>query len=98
MGKELTRNYDGGEKASRRCPSCRSNRIWKDGIRKIRDGFVQRYVCRDCGYRFSESSALSMQLDNNGGRQVCAVLMEAKNLAIETAREWACGSHSGSKR
>jgi len=82
--KRLQKNYEGGEKASRKCPSCHSSRIWKDGLRKIRDGFVQRYVCRDCGCRFSESSALSMQLDNNGERQVCEFLTEgSKNLAKE---------------
>jgi len=38
------------------CPSCRSERIWKDGIRYTRNGDVQRYLCRECGYRFSETS------------------------------------------
>jgi integrase len=70
----------GGEKASRECPSCHSNRFWKDGIRKTKNGSVQRCVCRDCGYRFSESSVLSMNLNYGSKRRVCAVLMEAKNL------------------
>jgi integrase len=38
------------------CPSCRNERIWKDGIRHTRNGGVQRYLCRECGYRFSETS------------------------------------------
>jgi integrase/recombinase XerD len=38
------------------CPSCRSERIWKDGLRYTRNGDVQRYLCRECGYRFSETS------------------------------------------
>ena len=37
------------------CPSCGGERIWKDGIRYTRGGLVQRYLCRSCGYRFSES-------------------------------------------
>jgi integrase len=36
------------------CPSCGGERIWKDGIRYVRRGLVQRYLCRSCGYRFSE--------------------------------------------
>ena len=43
------------------CPSCGSQRIWKDGLRYPRgDGDpVQRWLCRDCGYRFSETSQSS---------------------------------------
>jgi len=37
------------------CPSCRNERIWKDGLRYTRHGDVQRYICRECGYRFSET-------------------------------------------
>lgn len=80
MPKRVHNQQKGGEKASRKCPSCHSKRFWKDGIRKTRNGSVQRYICRDCGYRFSESSVLSMNLSNSGERQVCAILMEAKNL------------------
>jgi len=42
------------------CPQCNSKRIWKDGLRygRSRSGDqVQRYLCRDCGFRFSESTA-----------------------------------------
>jgi integrase len=38
------------------CPECTSQRIWKDGIRNTVYGDVQRYLCRDCGYRFSEEN------------------------------------------
>jgi len=39
------------------CPECGSNRVWKDGLRYIRGNpdAVQRWICRDCGYRFSRS-------------------------------------------
>lgn len=73
-------DHKGGEKASRECSNCHSKRFWKDGIRKTRNRWVQRYICRDCGYRFSESSVLSMNLNNSGKRRVCAIVMEAKNL------------------
>ncbi len=36
-----------------RCPECGSKRIWKDGLRSTWQGSVQRWICRDCGYRFS---------------------------------------------
>ena len=36
------------------CPGCESKQIWRDGLRYSKCGVVQRYVCRSCGYRFSE--------------------------------------------
>lgn len=39
------------------CPECASQRIWKDGLRYTRNGEVQRWLCRDCGFRFSETTA-----------------------------------------
>ncbi|MGF3572996.1 MAG: tyrosine-type recombinase/integrase [Candidatus Bathyarchaeia archaeon] len=38
-----------------RCPECGSSRVWKDGLRYTRLGDVQRWLCRSCGLRFSES-------------------------------------------
>jgi integrase len=39
-----------------RCPQCGSDRLYKDGLRYLSDGStVQRYLCRNCGYRFSET-------------------------------------------
>ena len=41
-----------------RCPLCGSRKVWKDGLRYLADGStIQRYICRTCGYRFSELSA-----------------------------------------
>ncbi|MEM3546519.1 MAG: tyrosine-type recombinase/integrase [Candidatus Bathyarchaeia archaeon] len=40
------------------CPLCGSKRLFKDGFRKLVDGSkIQRYLCRDCGYRFTISSS-----------------------------------------
>ena len=40
------------------CPECGSERVWKDGLRRFSSGgTVQRYICRSCGLRFSESTA-----------------------------------------
>lgn len=33
---------------------CSSAKVWKDGLRYTSLGHVQRYVCRSCGYRFSD--------------------------------------------
>ena len=41
------------------CPECSSSKTWKDGLRYTRDGEVQRYICRSCGSRFSESTTNS---------------------------------------
>lgn len=41
-----------------KCPDCNSKRVWRDGLRRFSDGRVtQRWLCRDCGLRFSESTA-----------------------------------------
>jgi integrase len=40
------------------CPECGSLKLYKDGLR-YPDGFeVQRWICRTCGYRFSDPAAL----------------------------------------
>jgi integrase len=39
------------------CPQCGSTEFWKDGLRYLPNGDpVQRFLCRNCGYRFSELS------------------------------------------
>jgi predicted RNA-binding Zn-ribbon protein involved in translation (DUF1610 family) len=41
------------------CPQCGSRRVWKDGMRGTRLGPVQRWICRSCGYRFSDPKSRS---------------------------------------
>ncbi|MGD6806343.1 MAG: IS1/IS1595 family N-terminal zinc-binding domain-containing protein [Candidatus Bathyarchaeia archaeon] len=41
-------------KKKTKCPNCGSQKNWKDGMRKMPQGNVQRYLCRDCGTRFTE--------------------------------------------
>jgi len=36
-----------------KCPRCGSQKLWRDGNRKIPTGEVQRYLCRVCWLRFS---------------------------------------------
>ena len=35
------------------CPECGGSRIVKDGLRQTSHSEVQRFYCKDCGYRFS---------------------------------------------
>jgi len=85
------------------CPLCHSNRSWKDGIRATRHGDVQRYICRECGLRFSDPTK---PLKNNSrwslnrtyaillNRQVCVTETQgAKNLAeVESAKSGLAGA------
>ena len=36
------------------CPECTSQKVWKDGIRYVGEGRIQRFLCRSCGHRFSD--------------------------------------------
>jgi|LSQX01.1.fsa_nt_gb rubredoxin len=36
------------------CPICGTAKPWKDGLRYNNKRKIQRYLCRVCGYRFSE--------------------------------------------
>ncbi|MGB9914441.1 MAG: tyrosine-type recombinase/integrase [Candidatus Bathyarchaeales archaeon] len=68
------------EAAVLRCPECGSERLYRDGMRYLSSGeAVQRWLCRSCGYRFSEKN-INPEGANRGNRQVCAILEEAKNL------------------
>lgn len=44
-----------------RCPQCGSAKSWRDGMRQTSFGQVQRYICRNCGYRFSDSECQQLQ-------------------------------------
>jgi len=68
------------------CPECSSSRVWKDGLRKTSTSPVQRWICRNCGYRFSEQTSSN---DKKGSPhtlkyQVCAD--GAKNLVVLETR------------
>ena len=40
------------------CPQCGSDRLYRDGLRYLNDGStVQRWLCRNCNFRFSEPIA-----------------------------------------
>ena len=53
-----------------KCPECGSSRIWKNGLRYARseaggDIAIQRYICRECGGRFSEDTAFGSRMSSN---------------------------------
>jgi len=55
-----------------KCPECGSTRLWKDGLRYLSNGAtVQRWLCRDCGYRFSQQQKTSKI--NRGITEDCRV-------------------------
>ncbi|RJS68580.1 site-specific integrase [Candidatus Bathyarchaeota archaeon] len=63
-----------------RCPECGSKKIWRDGLRYLKDGStIQRWLCRACGFRFSQSTANS-QVKINISRQVLKQPNSGKNL------------------
>ena len=41
-----------------------STKIWKDGIRQTNQGKKQRYICRECGYRFTETEPNNLSDSN----------------------------------
>jgi len=44
---------------SPKCPECGSQRVWKDGLRYTGEGLTQRWLCQNCGYRFSNPTKTS---------------------------------------
>ena len=85
----LVQEKQNGGEARRECPNCHSKKNWRDGIRETNFGLVQRFICRDCGFRFSEKA--NMQIQVNKGRQLCALLEEAKKLDTATETKTVAG-------
>ncbi|MCD6241410.1 tyrosine-type recombinase/integrase [Candidatus Bathyarchaeota archaeon] len=84
------------------CPQCGSKRVWKDGLRYLNNGeAVQRYICRSCGYRFSDPNRPRKNLKthhaiNNGrcGSRVLALLEPRGERAMKECAETGDG-HAG---
>jgi len=45
---------DGASPLYPRCPECGSSKTWRDGWRYSGTASVQRFLCRTCGFRFSD--------------------------------------------
>jgi len=59
------------------CSQCGSKLLYRDGIRYLSDGStVQRWLCRNCGYRFSENGKSYNHLFTNIGNGKYAVKLQ----------------------
>jgi len=56
------------------CPQCGNTKLYKDGLRYTVLGPIQRFLCRSCSYRFSQSS---IKLNVHG--QIFEALDSGKN-------------------
>ena len=87
-----------------RCPQCGSMKLYKDGLRYLNnDNTIQRWLCRNCGYRFSETrcthsktlqrlsrihtQSLKSDLAILSNRQVCELLTEESKNLTEVTRQ-----------
>jgi DNA-directed RNA polymerase subunit RPC12/RpoP len=73
------------------CPECNSLRLFKAGLRYLSSGAtVQRYLCRSCGFRFSNSEkTYKVNPTNKGSSQICA--LKVKNLDTQTIEKVCAG-------
>jgi hypothetical protein len=78
----------GGEKTSRECPNCQSKKIVKDGLRETVYDSIQRFLCKECGLRFSKNSYREYSITEDN--QLCA-LSEAKKLDTATETKTVAG-------
>ena len=75
------------------CPQCTSQRLWKDGLRKTPVGEVQRHLCRECGYRFSEKTIIKPSSYGSTCQICVSHVRKAKNLTrVEPLRERLAGA------
>jgi integrase len=75
------------------CPECgaRGDRIYLSGTRNTKHGVVQRFLCRDCGYRFSERKNSKADMHVRGNCQLGAIPREAKKLDSATEKKTVAG-------
>jgi integrase len=78
----VSKEQNRGEIAERECPKCHSKKNWKDGMRETTLSYVQRYLCKDCKFRFSEKSYKDHELTENS--QLCVIQQDAKKLDTAT--------------
>jgi len=68
-----------------KCPECGSTRLFKDGKRRTKQGKVQRFLCRDCGYRFTDPQNIRRYngISYNAGSNPAYKLKEAEKETAE---------------
>ena len=55
-GKLPSSGDEGTSNPNPSCPKCGGKKVWRDGMRyQMFGGQIQRWLCRDCGLRFSDS-------------------------------------------
>jgi integrase len=83
------------------CPECGSTRLYRDGFRQLSDGSsVQRWLCRQCGYRFSIGQAGNKgykSVRQNCSHQLSVILREAKKLDSATETKTVAGELQSSQ-
>jgi len=58
------------EPSGLKCPQCSSKRLYRDGLRYLSDGStVQRWLCRECAYRFTDPKQTKRNLNCQGETQ-----------------------------
>ena len=88
-------NSDG---SAPKCPQCGSTRNYRDGWRNSKEKSVQRWLCRNCGFRFSEkplqknpnwslNSPTALRFNN----QLCVLDKKAKKLDTATELKTVAG-------
>ena len=88
-----------------KCPECgaKVDRIYRSGTRGTKHGIVQRYLCRECGFRFSERAAKNAKAnkatrtDMESARVCAQVPNGAKNLTAATETKSVAGRQSKRK-
>ena len=74
------------------CPQCSNDKIWKDGFRHTGSGKIQRFMCKECGYRFSDVKSSNIP-EYDYDRQIGDNQKESKNLTVATENQ-ATGDNS----
>ena len=84
-----------------KCTNCTSERVWKDGIRRTGHSAAQRYVCRDCGFRFSKRNGkmVNRLVGHRFQRQICvSPERKAENLVtVEPLKDGLAGATEPTK-
>ena len=82
--------------ADPKCPECGSNCLYRDGIRYTQHGEIQRYLCKECGFRFSDTTSKSYkECQTNNNHQLGAILQEAKKLENAIEKTKIAGENEG---
>ena len=71
------------------CPECgaRGDRIYLSGTRDTKHGVVQRYLCRNCGYRFSMGKNSKARENVRSKCQLCAKSSKKDAKKLDNATE-----------